>query len=117
VPTTNHTDQWLPHEGGQTIGQSGSEHGIILQDDEHGGGARITLERDCKIAPFAITCGIYGYMVHTRFFGLEDEAQSAFREMKIDLGRIIDLIPNKEDAERPEEAVHRAIHEFIERFP
>jgi hypothetical protein len=35
--------------------------------------ARITLERDGH-QPFAITCGSYGWMVHTSFFSGEEEA-------------------------------------------
>jgi hypothetical protein len=47
---------------------TGSEGGTIVLDEEHGLGARITLEKDGAIAPFTITCGIYGWMAHTRFF-------------------------------------------------
>jgi hypothetical protein len=60
--------EWIEFEGGSTIGEQGSENGLTLKDEEQVRGARITLERDTRIAPFAITCGIYGWMVHTRFF-------------------------------------------------
>ena len=62
---------WYPFESGATLGQKGSEGGAILRDEEHPQEARITFERDTRIAPFAITCGIYGCMMHTRFFSLE----------------------------------------------
>lgn len=41
----------------------GSEGGIILQDEEYEDSCRITLER-CRRYD-AITCGVYGDMVHT----------------------------------------------------
>lgn len=62
---------WQPFEGGSTIGAVGSEDGTIVRDDEHPLGARITLELGCRIAPYTITCGIYGSMFHTVFL---DEA-------------------------------------------
>ena len=62
------TPAWHPFEDGASIGQAGSEGGVIVRDDEHPWGARITLERDGGFAPFALTCGIYGWMVHTRWF-------------------------------------------------
>ena len=46
---------WHAFEDGATIGQQGSESGEIARDEEHPLGARITLERDTPIAPFAIT--------------------------------------------------------------
>lgn len=38
----------------------------LVRDEEHSAGARITLERDGSIAPFAITCGIYGGFLYHR---------------------------------------------------
>jgi len=57
---------WHPYERGGTIGQRGSEEGLIVLDEEHAAGARITLERerDSKIAPFAVTCGQNGLPSH-----------------------------------------------------
>jgi len=59
---------WDPFDSGTTIGQTGSESGRIMRDEQHSRGARITLERDTRAAPFAITCGAYGWMVHACFF-------------------------------------------------
>ena len=61
---------------------TGSDGGIIIADEEHGLGARIALERDKSFSSFSITCGIYGSMVHTRYFGHLDEAKSAYEAMK-----------------------------------
>ncbi len=93
-------------EEGRTIGKPGSENGIILDDQEYGSSARITLERGGGTAPFAITCGVYGLLVHTRFLMTEVEARSALAEMRLDLARIVD---NGTDS--------KAAQEFLVRFP
>jgi hypothetical protein len=110
---------WYPFDNGKSIGQRGSESGNIVRDEEHGDGARITLERDALTAPFAITCGIYGWMVHTRFFGAESEAQSEFENMRSALSRIISTIPLTTDPELGSKSrgVSEAISEFVGRFP
>ena len=65
----------------------GSEGGVILDDEEYKGQCRITLER-CK--PYdAITCGVYGDMVHTVFTDTE-ESHQLFEMMKKDLQAFID---------------------------
>ena len=98
---------------------AGSEGGTIVLDEEHGLGARITLEKDGAIAPFAITCGIYGWMVHTRFFSSLDEATRAYEAMKPELATILDVIPFTSDREVEEKSarVSKAISDFVDRFP
>jgi hypothetical protein len=109
---------WAEFDSGKTINTQGSENGRIIRDDEHSDGARITLEQDTQIAPFAITCGIYGWMVHTRFFSKESEANDAFDEMKDAIANIVNLIPLKDDADDDQlKPVTQAIHEFVERYP
>ncbi|MDZ7896667.1 MAG: hypothetical protein U5N85_01370 [Arcicella sp.] len=56
---------WKVFENGNTLGNQGSEEGIIISDFENVNGARITIEKDCRNIPFAITFGIYGVMAHT----------------------------------------------------
>jgi hypothetical protein len=110
---------WSPFDGGRAIGTAGSESGITLADDEHGDGARITLERDTRSAPFAITCGIYGWMMHTRWFGDEAQARRDFDAMKHALGAIARSIPLRSDpdVDARTDAVIDAIGKFVERFP
>jgi hypothetical protein len=110
---------WYAFENGKSIGQHGSESGSIIRDEEYSDGARITLERDGQTAPFAITCGIYGWMVHTRFFRTESEAQSEFESMREELSRIIGTIPLADDPEvdSKSRAVSEFISEFVRRFP
>src|SRR3954453_3228011 len=95
----NSEDAWEPFAGGSSIGRSGSEEGTITRDEAHPLGARITLEREPALVPFAVTCGIYGWMAHTRYFATEPEAQAALEEMKPELARILDLIPSDDDPE------------------
>ena len=112
-------DPWYPFDGGRTLGGGGSESGIMLCDDEHEFGARISLERDAKTAPFAITCGIYDWMVHTRFFRHEEDARRDFAAMKQALDAILRSIPFKTDPDLDAKmrATTQQIEQFIERFP
>jgi hypothetical protein len=109
---------WRPFENGATVGQRGSEDGVIVRDDEHELGARITLERDCSHrVPFAVTCGIYGWFFHTRFLGSEAEAE--FPAMRDGLAAILDIIPRVDDSggDAKMSAVSEAISQFVARFP
>ena len=45
------------------MNDTGSENGIILRDEEYKGSCRGTLEKCPKY--YAISCGVYGGMVHT----------------------------------------------------
>ena len=108
---------WHQFDGGRDLGQRGSEGGVILRDDEHPYGSRITLERGGD-RPFSITCGIYGWMVHTRFFTKQEKAHHAFDEMKAGLVEILNIIPTTDKADAANmEAVSDAIDAFLERFP
>jgi hypothetical protein len=113
------TDNWLVFEQGRTLGQIGSEEGCILRDEEYKAEARITLEKNGRIAPFSITCGIYGWMFHTRFFSTLPEAEMAYIQMQEAITTIVDLIPNKTDHELEQKSrqVINSISHFVERFP
>jgi hypothetical protein len=110
---------WHAFEKGKSVDHAGSEGGIIIRDEEHDEGARMTLERGGQVAPFAVTCGIYGWMVHTRFFGTESEAQSEFESMKVELSKIIATIPRASDPhiDSKARAVSESLSEFVRRFP
>ncbi|MBE5851160.1 MAG: hypothetical protein E7298_13675 [Lachnospiraceae bacterium] len=66
----------------ETTGTKGSENGIIIKDEEYDGACRLTLEK-CE-RYYAITCGVYGAMVHTAFFG-EDDYNDKYESIKKDL--------------------------------
>jgi len=99
-------------------GAQGSEGGIIVVDEEHELGARITLERDAPAAPYAITCGVYGWMVHTRYFSDCEVARREYEVMKASLVHILALIPLETDPalEAKLGVVTRAIAEFVDRY-
>jgi hypothetical protein len=112
---------WLPltDEPGLPA-EPGSEGGTIVADEEHDPwGARITLERDAPIAPAAITCGLYGWMLHTRYFGDLAEAQRDYEAMKPALSALVALVPLAADPEvKPKSALlMQAIARFVERYP
>ena len=96
-----------------TEARTGSEGGIIWKDEEHADGARITLERNALMgAPFAITCGIYGWLVHTRFFADEPAALAQYEAMKPALETIAGLVVSERSAEAAD-----AIDVFVDEFP
>jgi len=113
-----YSDGWHAYENGQTLGETGTEQGVIVRDEEHAEGARITLERDGDF-PYAITCGIYGWYVHTCYFGAELEAEQAFGAMQRELAHILTLIPleSDPDAESKLAAVYDAFAAFTKEFP
>ena len=108
---------WRPLEEGATLGQPGSEQGIILRDEEHDLGARITLERATSVAPFAITCGIYGWMLHTRFFASEDEANAQYGQMKDALSALLEAVEQTAAIDGGRKVLMDGIDEFIGNYP
>ena len=103
--TTDSGSKWYPFDGGSTIGTIGSESGVILHDEEHPAGARITLERDGH-TPFGITCGIYGGLVHTAFASSANEASEKYAAMKAQLSEIVTSTGD----------ISSAVQSFVDRF-
>ena len=68
-------------------GQTGSENGVILMDEEYKESCRITLEKCPQY--YAITCGVYGALVHTVFCGKDDHI-AVYEAMKQELADFID---------------------------
>lgn len=88
-----------------------------MHDEEHVFGARITLERGTQVAPFAITCGIYGCMMHTRFFGSEQEAESQYEQMKNAISVLLEAAEQTAEADRGRKVLMNGVSEFVEKFP
>jgi hypothetical protein len=109
-------EPWRNFEQGSTIGTEGSESGRIVLDEEHPHGARITLERTARVAPFAITCGVYGWFFHTRFFADEAEANREFQAMKAGLEQIIECACDPGPEEETSRRTMQAISEFVDQF-
>ena len=75
---------WTAFDDGRSIGKVGAEGGVILRDDEHEQGARITLKRGASY--IAISCNIYGKMDRTLFFKTFSEAEREYNPMKKRIG-------------------------------
>lgn len=114
----NHTYLWQPYDEGKTIGKTGSEGGIIMRDEEHPDGARITLERDCLRVPYAITCGVYGFPMHTRYIADEPTAIHEYEQMQPALAKILALVPDEDAPDYAEkyDAVTEALEQFAAQF-
>ena len=108
---------WRPFEDGATLGLPGSEEGIVARDEEHFLGARITLERATTVAPFAITCGIYGWMMHTCFLGSEPEAESQYDLMKNSLSALLEGAEKSADIDGGHQVLIEGIEKFVGEYP
>jgi len=108
---------WHPFSNGATLGQSGSEQGVIVRDEEHTLGARITLECAASVAPFAITCGIYGWMMHTCFLSSEAEAESQYDLMKGSLSVLLEAAEQTANVDGGRQVLFDGIDEFIGAYP
>lgn len=76
----------------------GSEDGQIIADEEYKAESRITLEEAGCSAPYSITCGIYGLMIHTAFAASKDEAIEKYDKMKAELQTFLDSNNDNSDA-------------------
>ena len=108
---------WHPFDAGSTISQAGSEQGVTVHDEELPLGARITLERAARVAPFASTCGIYGWMMHTRFFSVEDEAEAQYGLMKNALSALLEAAEQTAAIDGGRQVLMDGISKFVETYP
>jgi len=93
---------------GKTVGTRGSEQGVIIMDEEHTSGARVTLESGGRTAPWSVTCGIYGGFLHTAFAASEPEGRAKYSNMKADLEQIL----AEEDKEARYEKMERFANDY-----
>lgn len=103
-------ESWHPYEDGTTLGETGTENGIIRLDEEFSLGARITLE-EAGYQPWGITCGIYGCFVHTAFASTEEEARTKYATMKAEIGAALERAESLSEDEALD-----FIGDFTERF-
>jgi hypothetical protein len=108
---------WHPFGNGSTLGGAGSEQGTIMRDEEYSLGARISLERQCRVAPFAITCGIYGWMMHTRYFGSQYEAETQYLAMKSALAMLLEVAQKTAEMDGGRQVLSAGVSKFVEMFP
>jgi hypothetical protein len=112
------TMAWREFSMGSSIGTVGSEGGAIVADESYEDRARITLERSTRLAPYAVTCGVSGWLVHTRFFESEAEARSQFDAMKAALAHMTDAVKSVDDVQPNDTSlIGRLCQAFVEEFP
>lgn len=117
---TRSTLEWGPGDHGPAPGAAGSERGVVVRHDEYWDGdhgAGLTIERDIPNGPAgsaAITCGVYGWMLHTRFFASMAEAQAAAELMRPVLAELVEAIVGGQiSVEHP----GTGWSDFVARFP
>ena len=103
---------WFAYNDGRSIGSLSAEGGVILRDEEHASGARVTLKRGSSY--ISVSCNVYGWMDHTRFFGSITDAQREYTLMKSSLGNMVENILS---AGKSNLKMWEAIAEFVRRFP
>ncbi len=103
---------WVTYNSGQSIGKTGADGGIILYDEEHKQGARITLRRGRDF--ISISCNFYGWMDHTRFFTTLSDAEREYRYMK---SAIVGIMDSLKAAGGDKLKGWETISEFVRRFP
>lgn len=103
---------WSSFNHGRSIGTVSPEGGKILYDEEHEGGARITLKRGHGYV--SVSLNIYGWLEHTRFFSSDIEAQREYRTMRKSVADMLAVI-NREGVS--DLKIWEAISEFVRRFP
>jgi len=103
---------WSFFNNGKSIGTTGRDGGVVLFDEEHAKGARITYRR--RDGMVSVSIKFHGYMDHTRFFTTEQDAQREYRVMKIAADNILDEI---NQPEIPKLKVWEIISDFVKRYP
>jgi hypothetical protein len=103
---------WNPYKNGESIGKSGKEGGVILRDEEHERGGRMTIKQGKNYV--SVSCHIYGWMDHTRFFNSVADAQREYLIMKNAIGSMMEdiLAAGANDLKMWE-----AIADFVRRYP
>jgi hypothetical protein len=99
---------WHRFENGGTLGKTGSEEGTVVRDEEYSLGARITLERDC---------GIYGWMLHTRYFSSQFEAEGQYEAMKSALAMLLEVAEKTAEIDGGRQVLMAGVSKFVETFP
>lgn len=105
-------NNWSAYDNGRSIGKTSAEGGLIMRDEEHSGGARITFKRGSGY--ISVSCNLYGWVDHTRFFGTAADAQREYVALKAALTSVLGVI-NTDGVK--DIKIWEAISEFVRRFP
>ena len=99
---------WEKYHPIETIG---SEGGTIIFDEEYQQTCRITLEK-CRDY-YAITCGVYGDMVHTAFCGEENYVET-YQSIKDELKNFVDNIYQKDSLEGRSDFYRYLVEKYLD---
>jgi hypothetical protein len=103
---------WVAYDDGRSIGSVGAEGGVILRDEVYASRVRVTLKRGEK--HISVSCNIYGWMDHARFYNSISEALREYKLMKPLLANMVEnILPKGEGGLK----MWEAIAEFVRRFP
>jgi hypothetical protein len=105
-------NKWSVFDGGRYIGSASADGDVILYDEQHRDGARITLKRSREYV--SVSLNIYGWMDHTRFFNTDVDAQREYRAMRSAIDALLRIIYTPEVNKI---RVWEAISDFVRRFP
>ena len=94
-------EKWHPFDKGSSLGTVGSESAKIIYDIEHLEGARISLEKNTQITPYAVTLGIYGLLFHTHFAKTEE---AAMQFVELSKNKIEEIFLHLETPEEKQDA-------------
>jgi len=103
---------WQLYKEGTTIGTNTPLGDVILMDEVHSDGARLTIKRSSKYV--SVSCSINKWIEHTRFFNTVRDAKREYIAMKPVLVEITDLL---QTADVNQLKVWEAISNFVRRFP
>ena len=109
---------WQPFENGSTLGQTGSEAGTIVRDEEHALGARIS----CRARH--LCCPLRHHLrhlrldaAHARFFGSQEEAETQYDAMKQALAALLEAAEKTAESDGGRQVLMEGVSSFVEMFP
>lgn len=110
---------WQNFDSGKTMGSVNSDGSIIIYDEEHTNGARLTIEKGGTTAPFEIVFGIYDVMFHTHFEPSEEDAMRYVAHIKTIIERALAHVHMPEDYQDNawNETFNNLMDELIDDYP
>ena len=103
---------WVAFDDGRSIGRVGADGSVILRDEKHPLGGRITLKR--SVTHIIVACKINGWMDHTSFFKTILDAERSYTIMKRSLTTVVEA---SSTAKRGDVTAWDAISAFVAKFP
>jgi hypothetical protein len=68
------------------------------------------------MVPQLVTCGIYGWFLHTCFIATETQAKAQYDAMKIGLAEILEILKGTASEEQVRVSATAAIEQFVKKF-